>query len=428
MNVIRLLLAKDLRRAGRNPMPWLIHLAMPLVITALIGLAFGPRGGEGAGLGRIEFAVVDEDDSPLTQMLRGGLNQGEGSKHLAPVFLDRAAALREITENRLSAMLVIPRNFTHDYLTSSAAVTFELVKNPARSIHPAVLEELMGAVVTALNALSRNLQSEFPEWKAVFDGGGDYRRVADLIVRGGEKLETFRQYLDPPLIGYTKEVREEEPKAAGAGGGGTASGGAFNLFAYLLAGLATMFLLFLASTGMMDLHREVAGRMLDRYHTLRHGLLPFVAAKVIFVGVMLMLCAGILLGGGGLIFGIAWRQPVVLVLLVAAYALFAAGLMAVLAALIPDESRANSLTTIVGMALGLAGGCAFPPQSLPVFLREHISPLLPTYWLAEAIRQLELASTPDWLTPLARLTILGLVLLALAAGLFRRRLARGLRA
>jgi hypothetical protein len=64
--MIRVLLAKDLRRARRNPTPWLVHLAMPLLITALIGFAFGGGSSGGGGLGRIKLALVDEDDSVLT--------------------------------------------------------------------------------------------------------------------------------------------------------------------------------------------------------------------------------------------------------------------------------------------------------------------------------------------------------------------------
>ncbi len=39
--MLRILLAKDLRRAWRNPLPWLINLIVPLAMTALIGLVFG---------------------------------------------------------------------------------------------------------------------------------------------------------------------------------------------------------------------------------------------------------------------------------------------------------------------------------------------------------------------------------------------------
>ena len=54
--MLRVLLAKDLRRAARNPLPWLINLLVPLCMTALIGLAFGTKSDSGA-LGRIRFAV-----------------------------------------------------------------------------------------------------------------------------------------------------------------------------------------------------------------------------------------------------------------------------------------------------------------------------------------------------------------------------------
>ena len=46
--MIGVLLAKDLRRAWRNPLPWVIFLALPLCVTALIGLAFGGKSDGGA--------------------------------------------------------------------------------------------------------------------------------------------------------------------------------------------------------------------------------------------------------------------------------------------------------------------------------------------------------------------------------------------
>ena len=65
--------------------------------------------------------------------------------------------LRQITANKISAVLIFPTNFAKHYLTGRAPVTIELIKNPAQSWHPALLEELMGAVVTGLNALRQTL-------------------------------------------------------------------------------------------------------------------------------------------------------------------------------------------------------------------------------------------------------------------------------
>src|SRR5262245_12081696 len=79
--MLHVLIAKDLRRTRRNPLPLIINLLIPLVITALVGLAFGGKSDSGA-LGRIRFALVDEDKSILSDFLRGSANQGEGGKYL----------------------------------------------------------------------------------------------------------------------------------------------------------------------------------------------------------------------------------------------------------------------------------------------------------------------------------------------------------
>lgn len=429
--MLRVLLAKDLRRAWRNPLPWLLNLALPLSVTALVGLAFGGKSDSGA-LGRIRFAIVDEDDTPLTGLLRGAASQGEGSKYLEPVFLGREAALGELNADKLSAVLIIPTNFMSHYLLGREHVSLELIKNPAQSIHPAVLEELFGALVTGLNALARNFQSEFPDWQAVFKGKSDYREVARLIERSGDKLKAAKDYVNPPLVSYTREVKTDasrpaEPADGQAKGGSRRRGSSPNVFGYLLGGMSAMFLLFIASTGMTDLHREVRHRTFQRYHTLQHALLPFVAGKVVFAVVLLLLSSLVLLGGGALIFRIPWQHPFALIILTLGYACFAAGFMAVLTALADDERIANTLNTIVAMALAIAGGCAFPAQQLPAFLREHISPLLPTYWFTETVRSLEFGSGEvAWVTVLLKLAGLSVALIGVAALLFRRRFRRRL--
>jgi ABC-type multidrug transport system permease subunit len=434
--MLHVLLAKDLRRAWRNPLPWLINLIVPLAMTALIGMVFGGKSDSG-GLGRIRFAVVDEDKSVLSDFLRGAANQREGGKFLAPVFLERAEALRQINDNKLSAVLIIPPSFMRNYLTAREAVSLELIKNPAESIHPAVLEELLGAVVTALNAISRNFNSEFPEWQAVFEGQEDYHQVSVLIERAGDKLKIARRFINPPLVSYEKTgadttgvaSKSSQAAAKSAKRSGVRSGSTDSVFAYMLIGLSAMFLLFLGQNAMTDLHRELRQRTFERYQTLRDSLLPFIAGKAVFAVVMLLLCSAVMLVGGGLIFRIHWQQPLALMALTLGYACFTAAFFAVLVALVPDERQAGVLNNIAGMALGLIGGCAFPPQQLPAFLRDHITPLMPSYWYADTMRSLQYGSPGiAWGLVAVKLAGLSVVLVALAAILFRRRFKAGLRA
>jgi ABC-2 type transport system permease protein len=180
---------------------------------------------------------------------------------------------------------------------------------------------------------------------------------------------------------------------------------------------------------MNDLYRELRQRTFERYQTLRDSLVPFIASKAVFTVVMLLLCGAIMLGGGGLIFRIQWQHPLALVALTAGYVCFAAALFAVLVALMPDERRAAVLSSLTGMGLGLVGGCAFPAQQLPAFLREHITPLMPSYWFVSAARNLQFGSANvAWGWVALKLLAAGAGLLVLAAVLFRRKFRTGLRA
>jgi ABC-2 type transport system permease protein len=194
--------------------------------------------------------------------------------------------------------------------------------------------------------------------------------------------------------------------------------------------MVAMFLLFLGGLGMGDLHREIELRTLARYQTLHVSLTPFLGAKVVFTGLMLVLCAVIMLGSGVAAFGVTWHQPLALGALIVTYALFVAGLMSVLVAWIPDQRKADPVRSMVSIVLGMAGGCAFPPEMLPPFFRAHVMPLLPTHWFASTARAVEYggAGPAAWLPVALKLALLGTALLALAAWLFRRHFAKGGRA
>lgn len=423
-----ILLAKDLQRARRNPTAFAIHLAVPLLITALIGLAFG-GGGPGGRLGRIKLGVVDEDQSVVSQLLRGALNQGEGARYLEPVFLSRAEALQQITDNQLSAVVVLPRAFATHYLSGDQRVTLELIKNPAQSFYPAIVEELLGALVTALNAIDRSLRPELRDWQALFERTNrpSPRAVADLVAKTGDRIEAVRDFVSPPLITYTK-AEEQSGVAAGsaAPAAGKSAGPAFSVFAFILPGMAALFLLFIADTALRDLYREQRFRTLQRWCTLRHEVLPFVGAKVAYATALLLISSLILFGGGTLIFGIHWGEPARLGVLIGAYAVFAAGFMAAVTALAGSEKRADTLNTVVAMSLGLVGGCMFPRDQLPAFIGQQLTPWMPTHWFAAAVRALQMDNdSVSWSGAAALLGGLGVALGVVAAWVLQRQLERG---
>jgi ABC-type multidrug transport system permease subunit len=415
--MIGLLVKKDLIRAWHNPLPWLIFLVMPMVITALIGLAFGGRQ-ESNLLGKIRFAVVDENKSPFIDFLRGSLNQRDAAQYLEPVFLEREEALVQLRQNKISAVLVLPKDMAQNYLSGSQPVTIELIKNPTQAWHPAIIEEVSGLLTTCLNALRQTLGDELKQWQDIFEGKGDYRKYAELVLRSGDRYESVRKFLDPPLIWVDRETRKSVEK----------KGPDINIFGYLLIGMAGMFLLFIACTAITDVHREIKQGTVARFYTMRHSMFIFIASKVCFTWVLMILCALILLLGGGIAFGVHWKHPAILLAFLASYCFFVVGFMSLLTALIHNQERADALNNIISMLLGVAGGCAFPPEQLPALFRDHITPIIPTHWFVNTARNLEYAAMPpSWLGYFGMMILLGIILTAIAAFLFRKRLEKGVR-
>lgn len=424
------LLGKDLRRARRNPVPYLIHLCIPLVITGLLGMVFSSANKGEGGLGRIRIAVVDEDDSAVIRLLRGVLNQGQASEHVEARFLEREPALREITNNAIAAVVLIPKGFTDRLLDGREPAVLQLVKNPAQAIHPAIVEEALAVLTTALNAVARNFGDEVAAWRPILSGDRKVtlREVGSLLEQTGDHLERLRNAPGLWRVSYEKESKPE-PASTTAAKSAAKPGPGFNMFALLLPGMAAMFLVFLADVAMRDLQREIRFRTFQRLCTLRTGATGFVFAKVLFTLAIVTIGAAILMGGGTLLFGISWRQPGVVALLSFAMAVFACGLMAALAGLIGGEKKADVLNTMVGMALGLASGCTFPAEALPDFLRLHVTPLLPPAWFIGAVRHLQNGdgTSGPWILAAVKLMALGAVLALLASRLLQRRLERGLR-
>lgn len=441
--MLHVLLAKDLKRARSNPVPYLVHLSVPLVITALLGLIFAGGGSDGDSMGKIRVAVVDEDQSPLMDFFRGSMNQGEAAKHLEPVFLPRTEALQQVTNNKVSAVLIIPTNFTRSYFLASDEISLELVKNPAEAFYPAIIEEGVRVVATGLNGVKRNFRSSLGDWQDILSGDHEptLREVSALLERTADRIEPIKNRLLTLPVWFKKEPDEAAPRPGSIaneqvtksafGGDRVAAKPArksepsrlSTMFAFLLPGFTAMFLLLMANAAMRDLGHEINVRTFQRFCTLAANPAQFIASKVVFTVVMVLIGAVILMGGGGLVFGIHWRDPWRIALTCFSYAVFAGGFMALLAAIVSNRT-ADVVNNMAIMLLALASGCAFPSNALPEFMREHLMPFLPPAWFIDAVRSIHFGGAGGWVAACLKLAMVGTVLAAIAAGRFQARLKR----
>ena len=290
------LVAKDLLRFRRNWISIVVLLAVPMAITGLIGITFGPSARDGS-VPKIKLAVVDEDQSLLGSLLAGSFGNEQAGQFFDPVFEDRDTALRLLNDNQISAVVIVPLGFTEAFLKNQSPAPIELIKNPAQRFMPAIVEELLSLLAEGLNAVSQNLMGELPDLANILadEGAPDSAKLAAAITRIGKKFEQAEDYLFPPLITFGRETVADSEESTGG----------INVFAYILPGMAAMFLLYIADGTTQEIFHENKARTLARFRTVRYHLLPFILSKAIYTLTMLLVSAMILFVGGGLIFEFA---------------------------------------------------------------------------------------------------------------------------
>ncbi len=421
------LIKKDLARLRVNWRGMLVLLAMPLCITGLVGTVFGPAARSGE-LPRIKLAIVNEDDNIVGGMLTGIASSEQTQAYLDPVVTDRTEAMRLINSNKISAVLIVPANFSSEFLAGKPAPPFELIKNPAQSYMPAITEELFRVVTELLNAVSLNLMSEVPELVVVFEDSEapNFAKLTKAISHVGDRFERAEDYLFPPIIGLNQSNPDTEQVDATENSNESKAGNSstkFNIFAIVMPGLVAVFMLFTAEGATRDLFAEKRNRTLDRFRTFSVSFLPFLLAKSVYSLIVVLLSAFIMMAGGSLIFDIAWKQPFALTCLTISYSTFCVGFAYFLVAVIYREQLASVLNTVVIMLIGFLGGSMMPTQALPSFLRNTISPWMPNYLFAEAAKTLQLDfDGPHWTVASIQLLLTGVAMLLIATILFQRRL------
>lgn len=136
---------------------------------------------------------------------------------------------------------------------------------------------------------------------------------------------------------------------------------------------------------------------------------------------LLLLSSVILFWGGGFLFGIEWRHPGLMTVLIVCYCAFGVGFVAIIAAVMGTRKRASMLNSMAILFVGFLGGSLIPANQLPGILGDHIAPWFPNYWFAEAVKTLEFSvSGPGWAWSAGRLAVLGFLLLGGAAFVFNR--------
>jgi ABC-2 type transport system permease protein len=436
MRVLLAMVGKDLRRRARSPLPTLLLLAFPLIFAGLIALTFG--GGE-AKVPKVRLLLDDRDGGLVGRLVAAAFQQGDAQEYFevkavqgigqdsGKVTSGKTADLIEREE--ATALLRLPAGLSDDVFAGRPA-RIELIRSPAQSILPDVAEQVTTVLAEGLSSASRLLRGPLDQIRttpAAPQGGVSDRRVAnigDIAVLVNQAVTRARPYLFPPVVTLeTTTLAPADDPAKGRTNG--PSNGAPSIFLLMLPGISVFALFNLADQTMRDLLVEA------RLKTLRRQLAGpltagrVLAGKALSTAAVAALSLLVLTAVGA---AVAPRGVSLAGYLLLSSALVAAatGFASIVFGLARNEKQGATLASLVSLVMAFSGGSFIPLDSLPGALRA-LSPFSLIYWAADGYRQLVTggAGLRAVLPNIAILGGAGLLLLALSAPLWQRRLLRG---
>lgn len=432
--------ARDLRRMASDRRALVINLALPLVLTSVMGLSFGGGIFGKKGISAIPVALVGGNlPDALRDRLLAGLQE---SGFFAPVWADSTEADALVRSGDVAAAIVLPGDIVKKFFQSDS-LSVSVWKDPSSDVKAGIVEAIVSRGVLRVQAGEAAYRALWPaDYRAstedssavadLFDGGLDEiwrnlrepgvldsrRRATEFLARQVDHQVALSRALSTPQVGLT--VADRMPAAGD-------DGREASLFDYFLPSFAVFFLMFAVAAGARDLHRERARRTLQRQLLGPGAPWPVVVGKWAASVVQGVIMLTVLLSAGALLFRVnlgpdPWTLPIVVVLTCTA----ASGFFLLLALLVRNEKVLDNLMTAVILVSGMLGGNFMPADNMPEWTRTA-GQFFFNYWANLSFARVigDNGSLAAVATPLIVLAAASTALLVAIVILFQARVRRG---
>ncbi|HEY3310817.1 MAG TPA: ABC transporter permease [Anaerolineales bacterium] len=415
---------KDLTRSSRSLFLLGMTLAAPLLITGLMYFAFGSMKGGDVSLTAIRVGLVNADTLPTSAPLKTSLGQNIRDMFFdqsvktwinARDYADEASARAAIDRQEIGVAVIIPPDFTLDFLAGNKENPIVLLQDPTLSLAPAVVRDMVTSLLDGVT------------------GGGIAMQVVNARLQAFGKV--FRQADIPSLtqqyaawyVDFQRTLFHSPERAAlvlvAPAINGKNESGMRSMMGLVMAGQLVFFSFFTGAYAMMSILQEDEEGTLARLFSTPTRRTTILAGKFLAVFLTVMFQGVVLVAVGRLAFGVSWGQPASIVLSLLGQMLASVGLAVLLVSFIKTSKQAGPIfggaLTGLGMLSGLFTTNINMPASFAAF-----GNFTPQGWVLKAWK-LSLAGQPavELLLPFSVLVVMGIVMFILGAISFKKRYA-----
>ncbi len=343
MNALTLA-ATSLRRYLRDRTALFFVVVLPILVVVIVGTT-------ARGFDEFSVGVVVAGNGPRTDELVRALDGSDAIAVTRVSTVDKAATA--VRRSELSAAVVIPASYDDD-LTANRDVAVGLVGDPTSTAFLAA----QTAVASVVAQQGGTIQAARFVTAQV---GGDLDDNVALADRTAASV-------DPVMVRTTSIDATQNILPEG--------------FSYSAPTMLVLFVFINSLAGGAAIIENRRLRMYERVSAAPVTRREIIAGETLaYLGIALLQSA-IIVGIGGLLFGVDWGDPVAAAALVFVWALVGTGAGVLSGTLFRTPEQASSIGPPIGIAAGMLGGCMWPLEIVPPVMRT-VGHALPHAWAVD---------------------------------------------
>ena len=387
------IILKDLRIRFGNPVEWLFFLILPIFFSFIIG---GGTGGPTDS--RVGFYVVDEAQTTLSTSLIDALN---ASDSIRPMIKERQAALEDLDERNVAAVLLLPAGLDWNALGKTEQ-SVELRQLPGSTNALVVQQGVQAALGKVSSAVQiANFSTETAEDLVGFEGEDERSAwFSQALTAAQTALQSAPDRVQETVADVPDQI-EYDPNT-------NSSIGQMITWVFIpLIGLSAMF----------AYERQIG--TLRRLLTTPTSRAVYLGGTVIGMVLTALLQMTILISFGQVVLNVKWGNSVLAIsMMLVSSTLAAAALGTMLGTLVKTESQANGLSIMVGMVMAMLGGCWYPLELFPQTV-QNVVRVLPTTWTMQGMLDIALRGQGPEGVLLEMTVLFGFALVFFLVGIWR---------